>query len=248
MTKSTFPRYVVKRMRLLEKEQQYVESQAIEFLKDKAKVWDLLYKFRDWFTRYGDMAQCTLFQMKRNLDYSYAMDILADFDGPWNQIEKHALYIILKHHGSMTFSFNNLLELVENIQKGEVIVENLRIPQIRSDLVRVLIFTLGGSIPYNPLNMHMKLRDKTTIKQIVHLVKVSFGWPTRDIKLYGSQACEEVLQDDITLKQLLDHNNNGQLETIELYMDFAIGYVDNPLIFSDHYFEGRTTDELIEDL
>ncbi|KAL5968029.1 hypothetical protein TSMEX_004238 [Taenia solium] len=231
--------------RIQEKELLATKTLAEAYMEDKAQVFELLRKFKDWFSLHGEMLQCTIMHLEKNCGREYVFDVLNSCGSPLNDVEHYVLYEIVTHYGDRTFSFGNVLELIESTKYGRVQTVDLKIGLIESNSVPVSIYAMSGSIPYNPLNIHLETDNETTIQQLIQHVKFEFSWPSKEIKIYQTADCDQALEDNVKLKDLKVEKSGEISEGIELFMDYSMGYIDNPLILSDHYFEGRTVDKVL---
>ncbi|VDD77019.1 unnamed protein product [Mesocestoides corti] len=231
-----------------EKDLVIIKTVAKEILQDSDHVMNILQKFKDWFFLNGEKLYRALVYLETQLTYGCAMDIFRDFGLHLNDESLHVLYEIVAHYGDLTFSFANMMALAENVKAGEIATIGVDNEIVKSKFIGVDVFTLNGSIPYNPLNMHLVLDEGTTIRQLIHHIKHNFDWPSRDIKIYDNSLCDEELNEDAVLSEIKSQRNLGTTDVLDLYMDFTMGYIDNPLIFSDEYFETRTIDKVLDAL
>ncbi|EUB63880.1 hypothetical protein EGR_01008 [Echinococcus granulosus] len=245
-TKTHKGRYIERVMRIREKELLATKTLAETYMEDKARVFELLRKFKDWFSSHGEMLQCTIMQLEKSFEREYVFDILNSCGSPLGDVEHYVLYEIITHYGDRTFSFTNILDLMESIKYGRVQTVDLNIGLIESNSVAVFISAINGSIPYNPLNMHLMMDNETTVRQLIRYVKSEFNWPSREIQIYQAADCDQALEENVKLKDLKVEKNEEISEGIELFVDYSMGYIDNPLILSDHYFEDRTVDKALE--
>ena len=230
------------------KEYQHTKAQAEEYIQDESKVIEILQKFKEWFSLKGEIVQCAMLQLGKNLSREYALDILKDSKSPFSDAEHYVLYEVVTHYGDRSFSFANILSLIDSFKSGEIQTIGQKIGLLKSNLLPVSIYTINGSIPYNPLNMHLTLNEETTIQQLIHHVKSEFEWPSREIKLYQNAECDQIVDESTQLNELIPEKIEEKSEGVELFMDYTVGYIDNPLILSDHYFEDRTVEKVIESL
>ena len=231
-----------------DRELRHAKILAEKRIQKESEVLDILEKFKEWFLIKGEAVQCAMFQLNKNLSQEYALDILKDAQSPLSDVEHLVLYEIVTHYGKRNFSFSNILSLVDSIKSGEIQTLGLKLGLIRSKLLPVSVYTINGSIPYNPLNMHLMLDEETTIQQLIHQIKSEFEWPSREIKIYQNAECDQVVDDNTKLNELISEKIDEKSEGVELFMDYTVGYIDNPLILSDHYFEERTVDKILESL
>lgn len=239
-------RTIEKIMRIQEKEFLATKVLADAYMEDKAQVFELLRKFKEWFSSHGEMVQCTIMQLAKTCGREYVFDVLNSCGSPLNDVEHYVLFEIVTHYGDRTFSFGNVSDLMENMKYGQVQTVDLNIGLIESNSFPVFIYPMNGSIPYNPLNMDLMIDNETTIQQLIQYVKSEFSWPSKEIKIYQTADCDQALEDNVKLKDLKVEKADERSEGIELFMDYSMGYIDNPLILSDHYFEGRTVDKVLE--
>ncbi len=241
------PKLLRKTLKKQAKELKLIKKAATVILEDPAAILDLIRQLEAWLITNGELIQCTIYHVGDAMDENYAKDVLADFKAPWTEVQRYVLYEIITHHGNKKFSFENMRSLVDHAQEGNVRIKGLGIPPIKGHFINTRVFTLNGAIPYNPLNMQFKFKEHATIREVIHNVKHSFGWPSRDIKIYANAECTDALEEDMVLKNIHAQIRQKKHDVLELYMEFTMGYVDNPLIFSDYYFENRTVDEMIDE-
>ncbi|VDM17350.1 unnamed protein product [Hydatigera taeniaeformis] len=92
-----------------------------------------------------------------------------------DEVEHYVLYEIITHFGDRTFSFANIMDMIESIKCGQLQTVDLKIGLVESNSVSVFVYTMNGSIPYNPLNMHLVVDNETTIQLLTQRICILKG-------------------------------------------------------------------------
>lgn len=232
--------FLAKILKLQEDELEITKAEAENYMMDREKLWELLTIFRAWFLTRGEKLNSILHEQDKYISLHYVFDLMRDFGSPLSEVELYIIYEVVTHYGNRTFTFENLMALFDSIKAGQIRTKGMGLGTIKSKYVTVSVLTINGSIPYNPLNMNLMVHENTNAQQNINLIKTQFDWPSREIKLYLDADHEHVLNDDIQLKDIIEKKSG---EGIELFMDYTVGYIDNPLVLCDYYFCDRTIDK-----
>nr|VZI33529.1 unnamed protein product [Spirometra erinaceieuropaei] len=184
---------------------------------------------------------------KGEVNYDWAMDFFRDFEVPWTDAERYVLFQIIAHHNEEGFTFGNMADLVECIKIGGVdLLPGLGFELIDQTKLKVVVYAVNASIPFNALNVSVEMDRNKTVGDLMHIVRFANELPTKELKLYVDKFCEVEAAEDKPLRTLIEPGSDANL--LDLYLDFSVGFIDDPIVLCDDYFKNRTVEITIEDL
>ncbi|KAL7052943.1 hypothetical protein AAHC03_026000 [Spirometra sp. Aus1] len=241
------PRWLRNIWKRAAKDHKIIQLQATAILTDKERLWQLLKSYRHWFARYADTLQCSFTTFKGEVNYDWAMDFFRDFEVPWTDAERYVLFQIIAHHNEEGFTFGNMADLVECIKIGGVdLLPGLGFELIDQTKLKVVVYAVNASIPFNALNVSVEMDRNKTVGDLMHIVRFANELPTKELKLYVDKFCEVEAAEDKPLRTLIEPGSDANL--LDLYLDFSVGFIDDPIVLCDDYFKNRTVEITIEDL
>ncbi|VDL97724.1 unnamed protein product [Schistocephalus solidus] len=240
------PRWLRNIWKRAAKDLKITQLQAKAILADRERLWRLLKSYRYWFARYADTLQCSFTTFKGEVNYDWAMDFFRDFEAPWTDAERYVLFQIIAHHNDEGFTFGNMADLVECIKIGGVdLLPGLGFESIDQTKLKVMVYAVNASIPFNALNVCVETDRNKTVGDLIHILRFATELPTKELKVYTDRFCEEEAAEDRPLRTFIEAGSD--FNVLNLYLDFSIGYIDDPIVLCDYYFKNRTVETTLED-
>ncbi|TGZ63643.1 hypothetical protein CRM22_006792 [Opisthorchis felineus] len=215
---------------------------------DAVKTQELMKRFTVWSRENVNFLENVLDGFPSSVDWDTLIDIFKDLDAPWTTEESYIILSQLDPKDNGTVSSSTFLHITE--QTGNTptffslqpIQESTELATADSEsTVHVHLRPASSFASGSLLNVELSVGIRTTIQQLGRKLLYLLDLPATE--LFFRECRYNGPQIDPTTK--LEALNPG--DSITLFYEYPVGYVDCPLIRFDHYFKWRTVDRFLKD-